>query len=203
MFCMFYDILLFFKYFNKEVHVWSQVLFFLPWYRNWHRESCYLTGIGTDYWFFGIVTPLIQNYPRVQFTWQWHINLEPHLIYIMQHKIPGIRVTRSRRHIISYETKGCAWLTVESCWLKRPPAGLQYLGEEHSPVVLPAAVLTQDVRLFIHQPLLVVHSPLLLIAQHSVQLPQHLQEERIRWGSVPHASAANTDKLRACVTAVC
>ena len=52
-----------FKYFNKEVHVsssstWDLRKTFLPWYRNWHRESCYFTGIGTDYWIFGIVTPL-------------------------------------------------------------------------------------------------------------------------------------------------
>src|SRR4029434_4922936 len=65
MFCMSYDILLSnilikkFK-FQVLVHGIMENPFFSPlWYRNWYRESCYFTGIGTDYSIFGIVTPLV------------------------------------------------------------------------------------------------------------------------------------------------
>lgn len=57
---------------------------------------------------------------------------------------------------------------------------LQYLREEQPPVVFPAAVLTQDVRLLVHHSLLIVNSPLLLITQHGIQLPQHLEAGRDR-----------------------
>lgn len=55
------------------------------------------------------------------------------------------------------------------------PVVHQYLREEQSPVVLPAAVLTQDVTLLIHYSLLIINSSLLLVAQHRVQLTQQLQ----------------------------
>lgn len=78
----------------------------------------------------------------------------------------------------------------------KTPAVLQYLREEQSPVVFPAAVLTQDVRLFVHQPLLIVDSSLLLIAQHRIQLSQHLEgggEIHVRF-NFTHTSAALTKK---------
>lgn len=52
-----------------------------------------------------------------------------------------------------------------------------YLWEEQSPVLLPAAVLAQDITLFVHHPLLIIHSSLLLVAQHRIQLPQGLQQD--------------------------
>lgn len=66
---------------------------------------------------------------------------------------------------------------------KATPALPQYLREEQSPVVFPAAILTQDIRLFIHHPLLIIHGSLLLITQHCVQLSQHLdvkEEKNVR-----------------------
>lgn len=50
------------------------------------------------------------------------------------------------------------------------PAVLQYLREKQSPVVFPAAIFTQDVRLFIHHSLLIINNPLLFITQHRIQL---------------------------------
>lgn len=47
------------------------------------------------------------------------------------------------------------------------------LGEEHPPVVLPAAVL--QLGLLVHQALLVINGSLLLVAQHCVDFPQNLQ----------------------------
>lgn len=52
---------------------------------------------------------------------------------------------------------------------------LWHLGEKQSPVVLPAAVLAEDVGVFIHQPLLIIDGSLLLIAQHCVQFSQNLE----------------------------
>lgn len=52
-----------------------------------------------------------------------------------------------------------------------------YLREEQPPVLLPAAVLAQNITLFVHHPLLIIHSSLLLVAQHRVQLPQGLQHD--------------------------
>lgn len=52
-----------------------------------------------------------------------------------------------------------------------------YLWEEQSPVLLPAAVLAQDITLFVHHPLLIIHSSLLLVAQHCIQLPQGLRQD--------------------------
>lgn len=54
----------------------------------------------------------------------------------------------------------------------------RHLGEEQPPVVLPAAVLDQDVRVFVHQPLFVIDGSLLLIAQDSVDFPQDLEHNR-------------------------
>lgn len=85
-------------------------------------------------------------------------------------KIPGKQVTHPTCHKAKCVTH------YEVTLLKsKTPAVLQYLREEQSPVVFPAAVLTQDVRLFVHQPLLIVDSSLLLIAQHRIQLSQHLE----------------------------
>lgn len=52
---------------------------------------------------------------------------------------------------------------------------VRYLGEKQPPVVLPAAILAQDVRVFIHQALLIINGSLLLIAQHCVEFPQDLE----------------------------
>lgn len=59
--------------------------------------------------------------------------------------------------------------------LQKSPAACWYLGEQQSPVVLPAAILTQDVRVFIHQALVIINGSLLLIAQDCIEFSQDLE----------------------------
>lgn len=66
--------------------------------------------------------------------------------------------------------------TCESLSQKTPPM-FWYLREKQSPVVFPAAILAQNIRLFIHNPLLIINGSLLLIAQHCIQLPQDLEDK--------------------------
>lgn len=61
----------------------------------------------------------------------------------------------------------------------KTPAMARYLGEKQSPVVLPAAVLAQDVGVFIHQALLIINGSLLLIAQHCIEFPQNLEHNNL------------------------
>lgn len=88
----------------------------------------------------------------------------------------------------SWKTRDSLKVSRRLCWVQsvnQTPAVVKHLGEEQSPVVLPAAVLAQDVGVFIHHSLLIINSSLLLIAQHRVQLPQHL-EEGSKQGSLTH-----------------
>lgn len=56
---------------------------------------------------------------------------------------------------------------------------LRYLGEKQSPVVLPAAILAQDVGVFIHQALLIINGSLLFIAQHCIDFSQDLEHKSV------------------------
>lgn len=63
----------------------------------------------------------------------------------------------------------------DTLMIEKRPGMLRYLGKKQSPVVLPAAILTQNVRVFVHQAMVIINSSLLLIAQDCIEFSQDLE----------------------------